>query len=333
MSEAAPVPKRIGRYDLGEAIAKGGMATVYLARAALGGNRMVALKVLHDELAEDPEQVRMFLDEATLLRRLAHPSTVQLYETGEDEGRHFIAMELLIGDSLLRVWRALQKHQQRMSYEMAAYIGARVGEGLHHAHELRSESGLPLNVVHRDVNPANIHLTFDGRVKVIDFGLAKSSGTGRASHTAQGVVKGKIAYLSPEQIEGKPADRRADVFALGTTLWEITVDRRLFKQDNDVETVRAIHKCDVPDPRRIRADYPPNLWAVLRRALARDPADRYPTAADLARDLDEVINLLGAKVGPPTLSKLMGQIVVWGASDKPPPPQAPPPLPKPPPKR
>lgn len=315
---------RIGRYELGEAIARGGMATVYLARAAVGGNRMVALKVLHDELASDPEQVRMFLDEAQLLRKLAHPTTVQLYETGEDQGRHYIAMELLIGDSLLRVWRALQRHQQRLSYALCSYIGARVAEGLDHAHELRGESGLPLNVVHRDVNPANIHLTFDGRVKIIDFGLAKSTGQGRASHTAQGVVKGKLAYLSPEIIEGKPADRRADVFALGTTLWEISVDRRLFKQESEVETVRAIHKCEVPDPRQLRPDYPANLWAVLKRALARDPADRYPTAADLAHDLDEVLVLLDVKITPASLSKLMGQVVVWGSSDTPPPAGSPP---------
>ena len=303
-------PERIGRYDLGEKIAAGGMAKVYLARLPLGGNRLVALKVLHPELASDKGQVDMFLDEADLLRRLAHPSTVQLYESGEDEGRYFIAMELLIGDSLLNVWRAFQGHNQRIPYNVIAWMGARVAQGLHHAHELRGDDGQLLNVVHRDVNPSNIHITFDGRIKIIDFGLARSDA--RVSvPTAAGIVKGKLAYLSPEQVEGARPDRRADIFALGTTLWEISTNRRLFKLDNDVDTVRAIHRCEVPDPRTIVHEYPSVLWLALRASLARDPAARDGTAEELARRLDECVTQLGPPVTSATISKLMGQVCAW----------------------
>jgi len=300
---------RIGKYELGERIALGGMAEVYLARLPLGGNRMVALKVLRESLSDDPTYVTMFTDEANLLAKLVHPNTVQVYESGEHAGRYFLAMELLIGDSLQRVWDAFQDHGMRVPYAVSAWIAARVAEGLHHAHELRDEAGKLENVVHRDVNPSNIQVTFDGRIKVLDFGLARSES--RASKTAAGVVKGKLAYLSPEQIDGHPPDRRADIFALGTTLWEITVDRRLFKRENDLDTVRAIAKCDVPDPRTLVDDYPEGLWKVVARALARDPAKRYATAAELAAELDAVAPELGEPVTGATISKMMGQVCAW----------------------
>jgi serine/threonine-protein kinase len=310
------LPSRIGRYDLGEKIADGGMAHVYLARLPLGGNRFVALKVLREDLAEDPQYVAMFRDEAKLLSRLAHESTVQLYEAGEDQGLHYIAMELLIGESLLSVWEAFKERDARIPYSVAAWIGARVADGLHHAHELVDEAGTPENVVHRDVNPSNVFLTFDGRTKVIDFGLARSET--RLSVTATGVVKGKLAYLSPEQVDGQAPDRRADLFALGTTLWEITVDRRLFKQDGDIATVRAIHACNVPDPRSIRDDFPASLWTVLRRALARDPRERYATGAELARDLDACVTSMGPAVTNAKLAQMMAQVATWSATPPPP---------------
>jgi len=300
---------RIGKYELGERIARGGMADVYLARLPLGGNRMVALKVLREDFSDDPTYVAMFIDEAKLLAKLVHPSMVQVYESGEHDGRHFLAMELLIGDSLQRVWDAFHDHGLKIPYAVSAWMGARVAEGLHHAHELRDETGRIENVVHRDVNPSNVQVTFDGRIKIIDFGLARSDS--RSSKTAAGIVKGKLAYLSPEQIEGQPPDRRADIFALGTTLWEVTVDRRLFKREGDLDTVRAIQKCEVPDPRTLVADYPSGLWQVVGRALARDPRARYQTAAEMANDLEGYVRGLGTEVTGATISKLMGQMCAW----------------------
>src|SRR5262249_9767193 len=159
--------------------------------------------------------------------------------------------------------------------------GARVAEGLHHAHELRGEDGAPTDLVHRDMNASNIFVTYDGHVKIIDFGLAKA--IGRVSKTAAGVVKGKRAYMSPEQAVGRHLDRRTDVFALGTTLWELSVDRRLFKGSDDLDTLKRVYAGIVPDPTELVADFPPGLWKVLRRALAREVNDRYPTALALGR--------------------------------------------------
>lgn len=306
---SGPPPKRIGKYELGERIAAGGMAEVYLARLPQGGNRMVALKVLHDNLSRDPAHITMFQDEARLLAKLYHPSTVQLYEAGEHQGRHFMAMELLIGDSLLRVWHSFHEHGVKIPYPVACFIGAKVAEGLHHAHELRDARGWPENVVHRDVNPSNIQITFDGRIKILDFGLAKSES--KASQTATGIVKGKLGYLSPEQVDGQPPDRRADIFALGTTLWEISVDRRLFREDSDVGTIRRIQRCEVPDPRTLVPDYPTPLWTVLRSALARDPRQRYQTAEQMARDLYACARQLGPEVTGQTISRMMGQVCAW----------------------
>lgn len=306
-----PKPERIGNYELGEKIADGGMASVFLARGLTGGAGFVALKVLHAKLAQDPVYVKMFLDEAQLLKKLAHPTTVQLYETGLDNGKHFFAMELLIGESLLGVWKAFKAHGERVPFGVVAFIGARVAEGLHHAHELKDDDGSPKNVVHRDVNPSNIFLTFDGRIKIIDFGLARSEK--RLTVTDAGIVKGKVAYLSPEQIEGQPPDRRADVFALGTTLWELALLQRLFRQENDIDTVAAIQACEVPDPRMIDRSYPVGLWRVIERALSRDPNGRYSNCEQMRSDLDDVALQLSGQMNQTTIAKLMAQVQGWAA--------------------
>jgi len=307
------MPKRLGRYEVRAKVAEGGMATIYLGRRADdadgksgGPDGPVALKVIKDEFALNREFLDMFLDEAEIVRKLSHPNVVQLYELGTEGARPFIAMELLLGQSLWAVWHACRERRVRLRYDVAAWIGARVAEGLHHAHELKDAAGAPQHVVHRDVNASNIFLTYDGQVKIIDFGLAKA--VGRISRTAAGVVKGKLAYMSPEQTVGKPLDRRTDVFALGTTLWEITVDRRLFKGKDDVATLTAVNRAHIPDPTRLVAGYPPELWAVLGRALARDPAKRFATARELAERLDECASLEGRHIGAATLAQVMGSL-------------------------
>jgi serine/threonine-protein kinase len=279
-------PSRLGRYDVRAKIADGGMAAVYVARRDDG--EIVAIKMIREEFSRKSDFLTMLLDEAKIVSRLRHPNIVRYLELSHDDAGHaFIVMELLFGQSLWAVWDACRARGVRLRYDMIAWLGARVADGLHYAHELVGEDGSPADIVHRDVNATNIFVTYDGGVKVIDFGLAKA--THRASKTAEGVIKGKVAYMSPEQAIGAPIDRRTDVFALGTTLWELSCDRRLFKHSDEVETLRRVHAADVPDPTRIVDGYPPALARVVRRALARDRDRRYATAAELAAELDAFV--------------------------------------------
>jgi serine/threonine-protein kinase len=305
------IPEQLGPYDLFERIASGGMADVYLARLALGANAYVALKVLKDDFSHDPYHVGMFADECRLARVLSHPTTVQIYDHGEEDGRHYIAMELLVGQSLQQAWDAHRARRARMPWDVVAWIGARVCDGLHHAHELRDPNGEAESVVHRDVNPSNVFLTYDGRVKVIDFGLAKAKM--QAVHTYAGVLKGKVAYLSPEQFEGMAPDRRADLFALATTLWELATDRRLFRRGTDLESAIAVAECEVPDPRAVVRGFPPELWSVLRRGLAKDPDRRYATAAEMGRALDRCVREMGRGVSPHTVADVLREGCNWAA--------------------
>jgi eukaryotic-like serine/threonine-protein kinase len=295
-------PKRFGPYEVIVKIAGGGMATVYLAREkdASGAERLVAVKVIRHDLRHDERFVQMFLDEAKVLARLSHANLAATYESGTDAEQHFIAMELLVGRTLLEVWEACKAKGLSLRLDHAAWICARVADALHSAHELSDEHGAPLHIIHRDVNPANIMLTFEGDVKLYDFGLAKSRG--KQSKSTHGIVKGKLPYLSPEQIESVPIDRRADIFMLGTTLWELTTMRRLFKKENDVETVAAVRAALVPDPRARVPTYPETLWNIVRRTLARGRDHRYATAAEVSRDLDDFVASQGSAEDMPSLT-------------------------------
>jgi serine/threonine-protein kinase len=279
----------LGHWDVVVKIAGGGMATIYLGRSrdASGGEKLSAIKVIRHELRHDERFVKMFLDEARMLSRLSHPNIAATYEFGTDAEEHFIAMELLVGRTLAEVWDACKDRKLALHAEHAAWIAARVADALHHAHELVDEGGEPLHVVHRDVNPSNVFLTFDGEVKLFDFGLAKS-GPPRAP-SKSGIVKGKLPYLSPEQIAQLPLDRRSDIYMLGTTLWEMTTMRRLFKRPDDAETLMAVRAGLVPDPRATVPTYPESLWDIVRRTLARDRDERHSTAAEVSRDLDAFV--------------------------------------------
>ncbi|MBN9166098.1 MAG: serine/threonine protein kinase [Myxococcales bacterium] len=279
-------PKHLGRFEVGAKIGGGGMATVYLGRDIRedGSEALVALKVIRDELANDEQFAAMFVDEAKILARLSHPNVIQTLEYGVTGQHRFIAMELLSGRTIADVWETLVEAKEAFDLGMAAWICARVAEGLHSAHELVDETGSPLSVIHRDVNPTNIFLTHSGEVKLIDFGLARARV--RASKSADGIVKGKIPYLAPEQAYGRPLDRRIDIYALGTTLWEMATMKRLFKRDTDIDTLKAISDAAVPDPRDQNPDFPESLWKIIDRALRRDRDERYATAEEMRTDLD-----------------------------------------------
>ena len=299
-----PPPARVGRYHVLAKIADGGMAAVYMARRDDG--EIVAIKRIREEFARNKDFLTMLFDEARIVSHLRHPNNVRYHELGNEGGQAFIAMELLIGQSLWSVWEGCRARGVRLRYEMIAWIGARVAAGLHYAHELREgEPGQekPLGIVHRDVNATNIFVTYDGDIKIIDFGLAKAAN--RASKTAAGVIKGKVAYMSPEQAVGAAVDRRTDIFALGTTLWELACDRRLFKHADDVKTLERVHAAEVPDPRLLVDGFPPALWTILRRALSRDPEDRQSTAAELASELDAFV---GGTVDGKVMAEVMREL-------------------------
>jgi serine/threonine protein kinase len=281
------------------------MATVFLGRStgADGETRIAAVKAMKAELSQQEQFVTMFMDEARILSRLWHPNIARTLEFGIDEQRHFIAMELLLGRTVLDVWEACIERRVRLRFDLAAWVCARVADALDYAHELHDADGASLHIVHRDVNPSNIFLTYDGEVKLFDFGLARARG--RLHKTAAGIVKGKMAYLSPEQLEQLPIDRRSDIFTLGTTLWEMTTMRRLFKRDQDFATLLAIKEAKMTDPRPFVPDYPEELWGIVQRSLAKDRDMRYARACDLARDLDAFV---GPEAGA-AMQSLIGRVM------------------------
>lgn len=278
-------PTRIGRYEIVSKIAGGGMATVYLACTSEGSiARTVALKIIRQDLRRDPEILRMFVDEGDLLQRLVHPNVVRTYEVDVADEHAFIAMELLLGTTLAAVWDTCVARTLRIHPEIAAFICARITDALEYAHEFKSQEGEPLHLVHRDVNPTNVFLTWNGEIKLFDFGLARV--LGRSTKSAPGIVKGKLPYLSPEQIMQLPLDRRSDVFGLGTTLWEMLTGRRLFRRDDDADTLRAVQRGNIPDVREHAPDVPAALVPIVTRALERNREHRYPSARAFGADLD-----------------------------------------------
>ena len=292
----------LGPYRVVDEIGVGGMATVELARmdGAGGFQKWVAIKRIHPHLTEDQQFINMFLDEARIAASISHPNVAQVFDLGKHENTYWIAMEYLHGEPLREIMRINEETQASIQPELAARVIADAAEGLHAAHELRGKDGKPLNLVHRDVTPHNLFITYDGVVKVVDFGIAKV--TDSLSNTHAGTIKGKIAYMSPEQVRGKKIDRRTDVFALGVVLWEMTTGRRLFRVESDLGTLSRVEACVVPPPSALDEDYPPELESVLLKALQREPADRYQTARELSRALQKF--LMGARkfVGPEEVS-------------------------------
>ncbi len=270
-------------------IAGGGMSAVYLGRRVepnAQAPNVVALKIVKRDASHDPRFVQMFLEEGRLLARLVHPNIVRTLEVGSDPEQDFIAMELMLGKTFAAIHDALATRKVRLNPDIAAWAVARVADALHYAHELTDDYGRPLALVHRDVNPANVFATFDGEVKLFDFGLAKATAHENAGSK---IVAGKLSYLSPEQIMQMPLDRRSDVFSLGTTLWELLTSKRLFRRDTDVETVRAVQLGPIPDIRTVGADLPEELARIVRAALERNRDHRYPKVSQMARDLDAFV--------------------------------------------
>jgi serine/threonine protein kinase len=273
------------RYDPVAEIGAGGMGTVVLARALSGpsAGTYVALKRLFPHLEEDPLLVDAFLNEVWLISSLHHPHVVEPLDWGRDDQGSYLAMQFVPGDSLRALVRARELAQCPLPLEVVVEIAACAAAGLHAAHELKSDRGDPLCLVHRDVSPANVLIGYDGSVKLIDFGVAKVAG--KAVHTQNGLIKGKFGYMSPEQLQGLPLDRRADVFSLGVVLWEMLTLCRLYSGASDYDLGRMVCEEDAVPPSELRGDVPPELDRIVLRCLAKAPADRYATCAELAHDL------------------------------------------------
>jgi eukaryotic-like serine/threonine-protein kinase len=277
--------RRLGRFQIIGRLATGGMAEVYLALSGeLPGYRtLLVVKRILPHLASNRQFIGMFLDEARLAALLDHPNVVRIIEVGHDGEEYFLAMELVQGKPLSAVLRKATRERRPPSPALAAYIIAQAASGLGYAHALTDGDGRPLGVVHRDVSPQNVLLSFEGAVKLIDFGVARAFG--RVAHTSPGGLKGKIEYMSPEQASAEEVDHRADVFALGVVLWEVLTGRRLYRRETELATMRAILDDPIPRPSEV-ADVPPELDAVVMRALRKRRDARFASAHEMAEALE-----------------------------------------------
>src|SRR6478609_2944601 len=256
---------RLGKYEIIERLATGGMAEIFLARASgmLGFQKLVVIKRILPHLASRNDFIQMFLDEARIATTLNHPNVVQTYEVGVQGKSYFLVMEYLAGEDIRSVARALARKAQKVPVEHALQMIIGVASALHYAHEKRDFDGKPLDIVHRDVTPQNVIISYDGGVKLLDFGIAKASN--RINETRTGSFKGKVPYLSPEQTRGEQLDRRTDIYSLGILLWEITLGRRLFRGDTDFQILRQIADGAVTPPRTVDPGYDPRLEAIVMK--------------------------------------------------------------------
>jgi serine/threonine-protein kinase len=293
-----------GKYRLIAGLGRGGMATVHLAvmHGPAGFNKLVVLKQIHPEYADDPEILGMFLDEAQLAARLSHPNVVQTNEVGQEGDRRFLAMEYLDGQPLSRINRRLERHGG-LPLVLHLRIIADLLSGLHYAHELTDYNGSPLGVVHRDVTPQNIFVTYDGIVKIVDFGIAKAQNA--LIQTRVGIIKGKIAYMPPEQARGEPVDRRADIFAVGVMLWEAATGKRPWEGMPELAVMKRLLNGELPTPRSVRPDVSPALEAIILKATSHERRDRYATAAELQVALEAFIATSGERLQQRELSLLI----------------------------
>jgi len=311
---------QVGRYRLCYELASGGMATVYLARidGPHGFEKLVALKRIHPHLVSERRYVEMFLDEARIASGITHPNVCTVFDFGESGGEYFLTMEYLVGEPLARVFRrvtasAEQRESPLLPFKMARII-EEACEGLHAAHESKDANGELLNVVHRDVSPRNLFMTYSGVIQVVDFGIA--SARQRTHRTATGHLKGTMPYTAPEQISGGTVDRRVDIWGLGVVLWELLTFDRLFRRETEVETMYAVLAGDIPAPSERRPDIPPELDGIVMKALQRDPNERWQTAREMGQALHAFASKQAEHVGAAELSSWMNELFPQGEASR-----------------
>ncbi|HMG24869.1 MAG TPA: protein kinase [Kofleriaceae bacterium] len=293
------------KFVILRSLAMGGMAEILLARVREPAKpeRLVVLKRMHRQLAVDREYVKMFVDEARLAITLRHPNVVEVYESGEDDGQYYIAMEYLHGHDLRRVLSQMAKRRVPMRLANALSIARAVCRGLDYTHERTDVNGEQLGIVHRDVSPHNVLVTYGGRVKLVDFGIAKT--TIQLARTRTGILKGKVAYMSPEQALGETLDRRSDVFCIGILLWEMTTGHWLYRRKSELETLKAVVEHDAPLPSLKVSGYPRELEQIVMKTLARGREDRFQSAGELGEALSAFAKQRRLDLRPAALSQLM----------------------------
>ncbi len=264
------------------------MAEIFRAKArgAADFEKIVAIKRILPQMADDQEFVDMFIDEAKTVAQLSHANICQIFEFGHQDGTYFIALELVEGKDLKQVMVMRRRQGQAAPLPMVLAIMGKVCEALEYAHNCKTPQGEPMNIVHRDVSPQNVLVSYLGSVKLIDFGIAKAMG--RLTKTSAGNIKGKFSYMSPEQVSAKPTiDHRSDIFACGTVLWEALTNKRLFKAENEIVTMQMVRKAEIQPPSEVNPDLPKGIDRIVLRALAREPGQRYQGAGDLLDDLEQ----------------------------------------------
>ncbi len=285
------LPKQFGKYTLLRKLAAGGMAEIFLAlhRSMAGFEKLVVIKRILPSMNQDQAFIDMLLHEARIAATLSHPNIVQIFDVGQVEGTYYIAMEHIHGEDIRSIVRGMRrKGVMEFPMEHALTIALGVCAGLAYAHDKRDLEGRPIGIVHRDISPQNIVVTFTGDVKIVDFGIAKSE-KATAEDTKDGALKGKVPYMSPEQAAGKDIDLRSDIFAVGVVLFELTTGKRLFKGQNEFETLKLILESDYPAPSDVRPDYPKPLERIVMRALAKRREDRYQSAREMQADLEAFV--------------------------------------------
>jgi serine/threonine protein kinase len=302
--DAGGPPTTFGRYRLLGRIGEGGMAEVYraLMTGPEGFERELVLKRILPRLSGTGDFKTMFIREAKISALLLHPNIVQIYEFGEAEGAYFIAMESVQGVTLREALTTLRREQRAMPYLVAADIARQICIGLDYAHTLHGPDGAPLEIVHQDISPTNIMLAYNGTVKILDFGIARAASFAE-EEAKKGLIKGKVSYLSPEQIHVRPFDSRADIFALGVVFHEMLTGRRLFQAKNDITRMRQLLSQVVAPPSAMNAAIPRELDRIVMRSLEMDPDARYQSTADMASDLERT--LIAARYSSRELSKLL----------------------------
>ena len=301
----------LGRYALYGEIAAGGMATVHLARllGSVGFARTVAIKRLHPHLAKDPDFVAMFLEEARLAARVRHPNVVATLDVVSEDNELFLVMEYVAGESLSRLVRKSREAGKRVPPRYAIGIMCAALEGLHAAHDATSERGAALGIVHRDISPQNIHVGLDGVARVLDFGIAKA--TNRVIETRTDQIKGKVAYMSPEQLAKGHIDRRADVYSAAVVLWEALTGRRLFKADDIAALVYSIINEEIDPPSKYDPSLPAGIDAVVMRGLDRDANNRFASAREMAVALERTIAPAPAREIAAWMKEVAGDALAW----------------------